>query len=184
MRSFLVGAAFGAFAIASPATAQPAPQPGAQSPEVLAKVYACATIADSAERLACFDGAVAQMKTAETQGQFTAVDAAGVRQIEREAFGFSLPSLPRLTLPKMGGGGSASEPALTEALTMTIRSVGRMDGRTAFVMDNGQTWLQIDNEQNRFTKAGERVTIKRAAMGSYLMDPDRGGAAVRVRRAQ
>jgi hypothetical protein len=172
----------GLVALAAAAAAQTPPP--ARSPEVLEKVYACRAIPDGAARLACFDAAVSDMKTAESEGRFAAVDQAGVRQIEREAFGFSLPSLPRLAMPRLGGGGAAEPAQPTAELAMTIRAVGRFDGRQSFVMDNGQTWVLIDSASNRLARPGASVTIKRASFGSYLMSVEAGGTALRVRRAQ
>lgn len=187
MRTFPAVAALAVFVIATAAHAQPAPD--VRSPEVLTKVYACATVADPAARLACYDGAVGQLKTAETSGQFTAVDAAGVRQIEKEAFGFSLPSLPRLALPRLGGGDSgggsgAAAVERTAEVSMTIARVGRFDGRQSFIMDNGQVWVLIDSAGNRLARPGAAVTVKRASLGSYLMSVEAGGTALRVRRAE
>lgn len=184
MRSVFLAAAAVAFtaALTGSAAAQPAPL---QSPDTVAKVYACSEIADSAARLACFDAAVAAMKTAQSQGQFAAVDAAGVRQIEREAFGFSLPSLPKLGLPGVRRGeGNDDETDALRTAAMTISRVGRYDGRQSFVMDNGQVWVLIDTKENRLARAGAAVTIRKAALGSYLMAVDQGGAALRVRRAE
>jgi multidrug efflux pump subunit AcrA (membrane-fusion protein) len=157
-------------------------QSPSQSPEVLAKVYACAGIAEGSERLACFDAAVAALKQAEGQGQFAAVDADRVQQIEREAFGFSLPSLPRLGLPGFRREGGAVE--RTAELAMTIKRVGRFDGRPAYIMQNGQIWAAVDSETNRNAKPGAAVTVKRASLGSFLMSFERGGAALRVRRVE
>lgn len=186
MRLHYLASAIAAGALAvcvTQAGAQPAAQ--GQSPEAIAKVYACSEVADAAARLACFDTAVAGMKAAESQGQFAAVDAAGVRQIEREAFGFSLPSLPRLAFPNLlGASGGAAEAERTAEMRMTIARVGRYDGHIAFVMDNGQTWIQVDSDGNRLARAGRAVTVKRAALGSYLMSVEAGGPAMRVRRAE
>jgi len=187
MRRVHLAAAAALLVVAASGTvaAQPGP-PALQSPETLAKVYACSEIADSAARLACFDAAVAALKTAQTQGQFAAVDAAGVRQIEREAFGFSLPSLPRLGLPglRRDGSGAVVAPESTPELAMTIARLGYYDGRRSFVMDNGQVWVLIDSKDNRFARVGAAVTVRRALVGSYLMGVDAGGPALRVRRAE
>ena len=171
--------------LAGPVQAQPQ-LPNPQSPEVIQKVYACAAITEDGARLACFDAAVGALKSAETTGQFAAVDAAGARQIEREAFGFSLPSLPHLTLPSFGAGGGHAAAAVepTSELTLTITRRGTFDGRPSYVMSNGQVWVLVDTDDNRLARAGAAVTIKRAAVGSFLMKVDAGGAAVRVRRAQ
>ena len=179
--SILLALATGAALLAaSPALAQPA---APASPQVIQQVYACAEITDATARLACYDAAVGAMKTAQTGGQFAAVDAAGVHRLEREAFGFSMPSLPRLGLPGFGRG--AQEAEQTDKVAMSIRRVGRMDGHTAFVMDNGQTWLVIDDGADNWrARSGAAVEIRRASLGSYLMKVIGGGAALRVRRSE
>ncbi|MDX2234393.1 MAG: hypothetical protein NW200_07830 [Hyphomonadaceae bacterium] len=164
------------------AQAQPAGQ--LPQPEVLTKVYACADIADATARLACFDAAVTQLKTAETQGEFTAVDAAGVRRIEREAFGFALPSLPRLAMPRLGGGGGGGEPEVIENVSAKVARLGSFAGKPSVILDNGQTWISIDTNTNRNIREGAEVNVRRAALGSFLMSAKKGGAALRVRRVE
>lgn len=171
-------------AFAATASAQQA-SPQRASPEVLARVYACAAMTDPQARLACFDTEVATLKSAESEGQFAAVDANRARQIQREAFGFSLPSLPQLGLPtfrRTGDGPAADENP--DSQSMKIARLSRFDGRGSFVMENGQVWVRIDTEDNRNAKAGADVTIRKAALGSFLMSFDAGGRALRVRRAQ
>lgn len=181
MRTLLLTISFLACATGA-AHAQSAP-PAAQSPEALGKVYACAEISDAQQRLACFDAAVAGMRTAETRGEFAAVDANRVRQIERESFGFTLPSLPRLGLPgRRDTDGITAETPQSQA--MKIARTSRFDGRNSFVMDNGQVWVLLDTQENRFAKQGAAVTVRKATLGSYLMSVDAGGPALRVRRAQ
>jgi len=171
-----------AVTISGAASAQTAS--GDQSPEALAKVYACATIGEAQARLACFDAAVAGLRTAETTGEFAAVDAARVREIERESFGFSLPSLPRLGLPgarRADGTVVAEQPS---AQTMKIERTGRIDGNPTFIMDNGQVWSVIVTQQNRNARPGATVTVRKASLGSFLLSAEGGGPALRVRRVQ
>lgn len=165
------------------AAAQTAPEPG-QSPEALAKVYACARIAVAEERLACFDAAVAGLRTAETTGEFAAVDANRVREIQRESFGFSLPSLPRLGLPGTRRADGTVVAEAPSSQTMKVVRAGRMDGNPTFTMDNGQVWAVIVTQENRNVRPGAVVTVRKAALGSYLMSAEAGGAALRVRRVQ
>lgn len=154
-------------------------------PKALAEIYACAQIAEDPARLACFDAAVGALKSAQASGEFAAVDAAGVRRIEREAFGFSLPSLPRLGLPGFSKGEDGGRaPEQTSEVELVIDRVSRIDGREAFIMANGQIWSHIDSNTNRKARPGAKVTIRRAAMGSYLMRVEDGGAALRVRRLE
>lgn len=175
-----------AFALSGAATAQTAPNAGssAQSPEALAKVYACAAVVDSTKRLECFDAAVASLRTAETTGEFAAVDASRVRQMERESFGFSLPSLPRLGLPgtRRADGTEVAEAPSSQA--MKIVRTGRMDGNPTFIMDNGQVWAVIVTQANRLARPGAAVTVRKASLGSFMLSVDAGGPALRVRRVE
>lgn len=172
----LVFASLAFLALAAPATAQqPAPTPG-----VLDAVYACAGVAEEAARLACYDGAVGRMREAQTSGNLVAVDRAAAQEIEREAFGFSLPSLPRI----FGRGGDGEGMAEVAEMNLEIASVvHRRNLPSSFTMTNGQTWTQIDDENARNAREGGAVTIRRAAMNSFLMSVEAGGPAIRVRRA-
>lgn len=171
-----------ACSLAGTAAAQPAPSP--QSPEALAKVYACANITESEARLACFDAAVSGLRTAENTGEFAAVDANRVREIQRESFGFTLPSLPRLGLPgtRRADGTVVDEAPATQA--MKITRIGRLDGNQTFVMDNGQVWAVVVTQENRNARPGATVTVRKASLGSYLLSAEGGGPALRVRRVQ
>lgn len=167
-------------AAAAPAFAQEAPGP---TPGVLDQVYACASVTDQTARLACYDAAVGRLREAQNSGSLVAVDRESVRQVEREGFGFSLPSLSNLF--RRGGGGA---PAVVEEIAeqqFEIASIAmRRDGTAAFTMTNGQVWSQIDNESPRNARVGGQVTIRRATLGSYLMSVAAGGPALRVRRTQ
>ena len=182
----LVAAALGSASAQQPPATQPS------TPGVLDQVYACASIAEEAPRLACYDGAVGRLREAQNTGNLLAVDRAQAEEVDRDAFGFSLPSLGRL----FGGGSenaSASTPSAarppaftpTEEMQLEIARVAmRRDGTASFTMTNGQVWSQIDDESPRNARAGGQVTIRRAAMGSFLMSVDAGGPALRVRRTQ
>jgi hypothetical protein len=52
-------------------------------------------------------------------------------------------------------------------------------GRTLVVLDNGETWTVMDNDGR--LSSGDAVTIKRAALGSFLM-LTRANHSYRVRR--
>lgn len=173
MRTFLVTAVALA-ALASVAYAQtPAP-----TPQALVDVYGCAQIQDDAQRLQCYDGAVGRLRQAETQGQVVAVDRAQAEEIERDSFGFHLPSLSRL-LPNLEGGQD-----VIDNVEMTVARVRvSPTGYHTFEMDNGQVWTQVEPENARNVRAGDVVTVRRASLGSFRLISSRGGAGHRVRRA-
>ena len=170
-------AAFVVFALFAPvAAAQTPPRPGAG---VLDQVYACAAVSVEAERLACYDQAVGRLRQAQTSGEVVAVDRAQAEEIERDAFGFSLPSLPRLF-----GRERDAEPTFSELQLEIARVEHRTNQPARFTMSNGQVWTQIGTEGVRHVRTGGAVRIRRAALGSFLMSVEAGGAAIRVRRTQ
>jgi hypothetical protein len=173
MRTFLAVAA-AAGALFSTAVAQTP----AQTPQALADVYACAQIGDETQRLQCYDTAVGRLRQAETQGQVVAVDRGQAQEIERDSFGFHLPSLNRL-LPSLEGGDHE-----IDNVQMTVASVRRSPlGYYTFTMENGQVWEQVEPQNARNIRAGDTITIERAALGSFRLTSPRGGAGHRVRRA-
>jgi hypothetical protein len=168
-------------ALALPAAAQrPAPQQSAGSPAALDEVYACAEITDEHQRLECYDHAVGRMHEAQTRGDLVAVDRQQAERVNREAFGFSLPSLGNL----FGGGGHSRIAAedIAEISAHISRVSQDRSGHATFTLDNGQQWEQIDDENARNARSGGSVRIRRAVMGSFLMHVEAGGPALRVRR--
>ena len=169
---FLTSAALAALVVASSAQT-----PAAPTPQALTDVYSCAQIQDDAQRLQCYDGAVGRLRTAETQGQVVAVDRQQAAEIERDSFGFHLPSLSRL-LPSLGTGSQEMD-----SVQMTVASVrDNGQGYHTFVMENGQIWVQVEPERARNVRAGDTVTIERASLGSFRLISSRGGSGHRVRR--
>ena len=143
----------------------------------LAGVYACAPIADSSERLACYDAAVAGLRQAENSGNVVVIDREGAETVQRESFGFNMPSISRL-IPDLSDAPSGI--SHVEAQIARIQSLA--DGRHRFVLDNGQTWVQIEAGALRGLSAGDAVVVRRASLGSYMLVPSDGGRMRRVRR--
>lgn len=146
----------------------------APRPEELAQAYACRAATNEAERLACYDSAIDRMLAAEEGGDFVAVDRSRVGEVQSESFGFNLPSIADL-MPRAGGD-------LQHLQLEVDRVVSLPDGRKLFVMTNGQRWIQVENESAHNVRAGDSVTVRRAALGTYLLTSERGGAGHRVRR--
>ncbi len=140
---------------------------GQESAEPLAKVYACAGIADGAQRLACYDAAVGRLKEAEATGEITALSRSEIDTIEKDAFGLAVPSLPAIVDKRAG---KSPKPRL-ESLTVSIRSWSADSaGMITVVTEDGQVWRQIDGDKVRPRGKGPwQAEIKRAMVGSYLM---------------
>lgn len=165
------------FLIAAIATVSAQQLPQQSTPEALTSVYQCANITDDAQRLACFDGAVGRLRSAETQGQIVAVDRNQAASIERESFGFHLPTLSRL-LPNLDGG----DREINNVQMVVERIRPRSNGTYSFVMEGGQVWSQVEVQSVRNIREGDTVRIENASLGSFRLIGSRGGNGHRVRR--
>lgn len=72
-------------------------------PEELNAIYACKAKINPDERLACYDAAVGRFETAQKSGEVVTVSKKEIEKVERDAFGFNIPSLP--SLGNLFGGG-------------------------------------------------------------------------------
>ncbi|WP_129794473.1 hypothetical protein [Sphingosinicella sp. CPCC 101087] len=165
-----------AFAVAAPAAAQEAQT---QRPAALTRLIDCRAVQGEAERLACYDAAVAAFETAEQNNEVVVMDRQQVRRTRRSLFGLVLPDLD------IFGDNQVDEVEGVSELETTIRSV-REDGygKWVFVLEDGARWRQLDSrELAREPRPGNTIRIRRAAMGSYLANIE-GQVAIRVRREQ
>lgn len=165
--------------LALPAIAQQAP---------LDKVYACASVADSAQRLACYDSAVAGLKQAESSGGLAVVNREQIEKAEKEAFGLATPSLSALaesarsTTP---ADAATEKPKALDRVTFAVKSVKPgPDGKYRFVMENGQEWRQTDGMKlSSLGKGPWQAEIRKGAIGGYMLKLD-DRTAVRVKRVE
>jgi hypothetical protein len=165
-----VGVALGV--VAGPVAAD-APAP--KRPEALQAVVDCRKIADNTQRLACFDAAVEKMTAAETSGDLVSLDREQRRTVRRQSFGFTLPSLTIFDR-----GEKAEE---VDRLTATLASAAKnADGKWVFRLQDGAVWRQIDDyDLSRDPHPGSVIVIKRASLGSFMLDVD-GQPGLRVHR--
>ncbi len=145
-------------------------------------VYACAEIKENAARLACYDQSVAALKAKQARKEIVVVDEAEVKRIKKEAFGFNIPSLPKLSLPGLNKGEKR------ESLSATVKSVRKSGGKYYFTLGNGQVWREVgQNQLRRLPKGTLTATIKPKALGSYMLRLNNGNRAVggiRVKRVK
>lgn len=156
----------GLAALANPAFADDA---------ALSRVFACKSIADPLERVACYDTAVGAFETAQSAGEVTVVTRAEVEKVRRESFGFQIPSLPSF------GSRSPGQPEEKfDRVTEAVQSVSSGSGKLRVVLANDQVWVQTDDKAPR-VRSPASAEIFEAALGSYKMKLD-GGLAFRVKR--
>jgi hypothetical protein len=76
-----------------------------------------------------------------------------------------------------------SKASRDDEITATITDIQIMAfGKKRFVLDNGQTWQQIEADRRHF-KVGSGVTIERAGLSGYRLIAD-NGISTRVSRIQ
>ena len=124
--------------------------------DALELVSRCSAIADSAERLKCFDRAAPAAKEAQAP---KAAD-----------FGKPTPA-PREV---------AQVVATVRELSRTVR------GQAIFVLDNGQVWRQIDADGSvvRDSVTGSKATIQRGILDSFDMVIEGRNGLIKVRRIE
>ncbi|OYQ26011.1 hypothetical protein CHU93_12440 [Sandarakinorhabdus cyanobacteriorum] len=167
---------------AGAATAADKPQkPPKAPPAVVQKLLDCRSIADAGQRLACFDAGVAALASGVEKREVLVADKEDVKQAKRSLFGLALPSF------NLFGKGDDDEKsdergALTEIEAVISAARQARPGFWSFTLDDGSTWVMTEAKSMRHDpRAGMKVRIRRAAMGSYLANVD-GQIAIRVRR--
>ncbi len=162
--------------VAALAVAKPTAAPPAGRPEAFDALVKCRAIAEDAARLHCFDEAAAALQQAAEKHDIVIVDRAQIRQTKRTLFGLEL---PRLSIFGGGEGDKGEEVSQIDGVIASARDTG---GRWLVHLEDGSTWLQVDdNVIAIWPKAGQKVLIKRAALGSYMMRVN-GQPGVRVKR--
>ena len=134
------------------------------SPAVYQAVVDCKAIADSGPRLACFDRTVGEMAAATTSKDLVVLDRAAMRETRKGLFGFSLPQLKLFG----GGDGDTDERDQVKEIESTITGIrSASDGFPIFAIADGARWKQTEG-RNLFAKVGDKIKIKRAALGGYM----------------
>lgn len=125
---------------------------------------ACVAVEDAAARLACYDAAFERAPVA-------AADAVTTE------FGMN----DRLRREK-DGGGSSKDTAPAEISASVATASRNPQGYYTLDLDNGQRWYVSEAAPAQAFRQGDIVTIRRAALGSYLLTRSRGGESLRARR--
>tara|TARA_R110002073_G_scaffold213483_1_gene373835 strand:+ start:6771 stop:7472 length:702 start_codon:yes stop_codon:yes gene_type:complete len=93
-------AALSGIAVLVPATAL--------ADDPIADILACRAIEPIDARLACFDSTAATLASSHSSGDIVTVMREDVEAVERDSFGFSMPSLPRFRVPLLAGRAEAN----------------------------------------------------------------------------
>ena len=156
--------------VTSPA---PAKDKAGSGDSPLGQLYDCQRIENPQQRLACYDKAVSSLHAAEDKKELVTIDAKSARKIRREAFGFNLPSLPKLGLPKIGLGGK------TDTLIAPVKTVRKSGRDFVFTLENGQVWRQTGGPTGYIPKGKLTARIRALKLGGYMMSVTNGKMRVK-----
>lgn len=130
---------------------------------------ACAALRRDAERLLCYDNAVAQLHSGTTETP--APSAENMFGANSDVLGSSArrSDVKREELRQISG---------------TVTSLHRGDdGMIQLVLDNGQVWRQQDAGVRLLVDEGDKVTVVRAVMGTFRIT-DKSGRFARFKRVR
>lgn len=131
--------------------------------EPVAELSRCRGIPESATRLACYDQAADSLTRAIAAKQVVVLDRDDVRKTRRSLFGFTLPQLPFF------GGGNDEPPEAKEikAKLASARELGY--GKWRVRLEEGAVWETTEAVSGSTPEAGQEVSIRKAALGSYFL---------------
>jgi len=123
-------------------------------------LFACTQLTSDTARLACFDHEMQKImkKTANTP--------ATIELTPEQKYGLSNGQVRGLEAKQ----GQSPTPTAVHA---HIASVSRyMNERQVFVLDNAQSWQQIELDSDFMARIGQEVTISNGALGSFWLSTD------------
>ena len=126
--------------------------------------HPCAIVHNDADRLACYDQAFGK-------------PAAPVAAATKGQFGFTEKEAARKN-------GQPAESAGPESVSAAIKALDRLhDGKFVVTLENAQVWAQSEVNSQADVEIGDTVTVRRGALGSYLL-VTKAGIGTRVRRVK
>lgn len=153
-----------------------APAATADKNGVLKAVTDCRAVADSTQRLACYDAAVARLDTAAAKNDIVVLDREEVKETRKGLFGFALPKLPFFK-----GDDSHKEPEVVELNSVVKRAQNIGHAHWRITLENDAVWETTDPVTRHDPKPGAKIRVRQGAMTNYFLSID-GDPSVRAKR--
>ncbi len=161
----------------------------ASSVDLKTQLQSCQQISDEEQRLSCFDQIVSQLNTttadiSKVVATHSAVTTTPAPVLSNGAVATptAAPVVPDMTREF---GLKKSDPVEEIENIVALVQSAILDKRKKLLitLENGQQWQQIDQGYLRI-KAGDRCTVQRGAIGSFLLGVDGITKKIRVRRVE
>lgn len=142
-------------------------------PQQVNELLACRTIADNAQRLACFDKSAAVIGEAVAKRDIVVFDRESVKETKRGLFGFSIPNLGIF-------GDEDKEDEIKQIEGTIVSTAFNADGGYIFRLADGSRWSQLDSKPFAIPpQSGDKVVVKKGSLGSYFLSiPGQPGVKV------
>ncbi|QSX33371.1 hypothetical protein JYB87_16890 [Shewanella avicenniae] len=142
-------------------------------------VLDCAKVENAQQRLACYDDLSVSLQ------QHVEKSQADVAQSDVEPVVSSTSSKePTAAAIDRFGAKPVEVIKSPEEINLTIASIREsVRGELIITFENGQVWKQVEQRRYRL-EAGDKVTIKKAALGSFLLQAEGRNRSIRVQRQQ
>ena len=132
----------------------------------------CRALGDASARLACYDAVPLPASAGATT---SAAAAAGPAPMATPASTPNLTSSFGLTRP---------DQKLPDIRSHIVGAFEGWEARTRIRLANGQVWQISDDSSASYNLRDPKVTVRRAAMGSYMLDIEGAKNMPRVRRVE
>ena len=159
-------------AVVAPLQARTIPNTG--TPQSVQQLMGCRSIADSAQRLACYDRQSDALSQAIAKKDVVVIDKARATAAKRSLFGFSIPNFGGLF------GGSDTD---VKEIASTITKVSK-DPYGAWIVSlaDGSTWYQQDDAPLGLPpEKGNKVVVHMGSFGAFFLRVS-GQPGIRVKR--
>ncbi len=132
--------------------------------ELPSGLQACRAERDDANRLSCYDREIdAQSRRPSKGAETPPVQQAAVPRTPEEDFGH------RQVRVREDRAAEQQEDRLKELVATVIEVAKRANGTHVMTLDNGQVWMESSLEPAFRVAPGESITIKPAALGTFLL---------------
>ena len=144
-------------------------------PAQIQRLLGCRSVADSVQRLACFDRETVAMEQAVARKDLVFIDRERATAARRSLFGFSVPSF--------GGLFGGDEKDEVKQIDGMVASAGRnSDGGWTIRLGDNSVWTQTDDTPLALApKPGHKVVVRRGALGTFRLSIN-GQPGLKVKR--
>jgi hypothetical protein len=147
----------------------------------------CRGIADTANRLACYDALPMNVTPAATQAPPIAAPKAAPAKPSSQPPTASPPAAPQQQAAAQSFGMENRAPEVELPTTMQSTIPGHFEGwgpKARIKLANGQVWQIADDSQAYFNLENPKVVIRRGMMGGFFLEVENSNRSPRVRRVQ